>query len=332
MTQRRLLPVVAAACLAVLAFTAGPAGAGATAERQERAAHTYREYVSLGDSWSADVVFADAHGLPDTTHTPIDCAQSHTNYPKLVAAELGITTHRDATCGSATTDDFYAPQDLPVGGQNPPQFDRLTRTTDLVTVGIGGNDAGIAGAGMDCLNALPVPNPLPPGTIPSLPDNPVPIIGSEVPLGGCKEKYAGDGVDKLSQRIQASEPKLVRAFKRIQALSPQARILAIDYLAIVPDHGCYPFLPANDEDMAYIHAKFLELNAMVKRAARKGGAEFVNTFTPTIGHDLCQLPHLRYGETYGPSVNDPAVGVPAHPNAAGARAQAAIVLDYLKRH
>ena len=247
-----------------------------------------------------------------------------------MAAELGIAVHRDATCGSATTDDFYAPQDLPLGGQNPPQFDRLTRTTDLVTVGIGGNDAGIAGAGMDCLNAAPGREPAAGGTLPPLPDNPVPVIGSEVPLGGCKEKYAGDGVDKLSQRIQESEPKLVRAFKRIHALAPKARILAIDYLALVPDHGCYPTLPATDEDMAYIHAKFLELNAMVKRAARKGGAEFVNTFTPTIGHDLCQLPHIRYGETYGPSVNDPAVGVPAHPNAAGARAQAAIVLDYLR--
>ena len=48
---------------------------------------------------------------------------------------------------SATTDDFYSPQeDLPLGGTNPAQFDRLTPTTDLVTVGIGGNDAGIAGA------------------------------------------------------------------------------------------------------------------------------------------------------------------------------------------
>ena len=80
--------------------------------------------------------------------------------------------HRDATCGSATTDDFYAPAGPPpAGGQNPPQFDRLTRTTDLVTVGIGGNDAGIAGAGMDCLNLLPVDNPLR-RTVPA-PDNPV---------------------------------------------------------------------------------------------------------------------------------------------------------------
>jgi hypothetical protein len=332
MSNLRRLVVPAMACLAAVALVAGPAAAGGERHRVTKATPTYREYVSLGDSWSADVVLADAHGAPDSTYAPIDCAQSHTNYPKLVAAELGVRTLRDATCGSATTDDFYAPQDLPAGGQNPPQFDRLTRSTDLVTVGIGGNDAGIAGAGMDCLNALPVANPLPPGTVPSLPDNPVPLIGSEVPLGGCKEKYSGEGVDKLSRRIRESEPKLVRAFKQIHQLSPKARILAVDYLAIVPDHGCYPTVPATDEDMAYIHAKFLELNAMVKRAARKGGAEFVNTYTPTIGHDLCQLPTVRYGETYGPSVNDPAVGVPAHPNAAGARAQAAIVLDYLRSH
>ena len=127
-----------------------------------------------------------------------------------------------------------------------------------MTVGIGGNDAGIAGAGMDCLNLLPVANPLPPGTVPDVD-----------PLGGCKEKYAGDGVDRLSQRIRESEPKLVRAFQRIHELAPNARILAIDYLALVPDHGCYPTLPATDEDMAYIHAKFLELNAMVRSAAAR---------------------------------------------------------------
>ena len=176
--------------------------------RAAAAAPAYRQYVALGDSWSADVVFANQDGAPDTTYAPVDCAQSHHNYPKLVAASLGVPI-RDATCGSATTDDFTHPQDLPAGGQNPPQFDRLTPRTDLVTVGIGGNDAGIAGAGMDCLNALPVANPLPDGTVPSLPDNPVPIIGSEPPLGGCKAKYTAGGHDRLSERIQASEPKLV---------------------------------------------------------------------------------------------------------------------------
>ena len=289
-----------------------------------------REYVALGDSWSADVVLADQDGPPDTTYVPVDCAQSHRNYPKLVAEALGVRTLRDATCGSATTDHFTSPQSLPAGGQNPPQFARLSRRTQLVTVGIGGNDAGIAGAGMDCLNALPVASPVPQGTVPELPDNPVPVIGSDVPLGGCKAKYTAGGRDRLSERIQESQPKLVAAFEAIHAISPKARILAIDYLSIVPDHGCYPTVPATDEDMAYIHAKFIELNAMVRRAARIGGAEFVNTYTPTLGHDLCQLPTVRYGETYGPSANDPSVGVPAHPNRAGARAQAAVVLDYLR--
>ncbi len=46
--------------------------------------------------------------------------------------------------------DFYAPQSVELGGTNPAQSDRLSPTTDLVTVGIGGNDAGIAGAAMDC--------------------------------------------------------------------------------------------------------------------------------------------------------------------------------------
>jgi hypothetical protein len=338
MNLRVLLPTLAllAGSLAVQgaapeagAATAAP-GHPATSKQAKKA--RYAEYVALGDSWSADVVFANQDGGPDTTYAPIDCAQSHRNYPKLVAAELGVPRFRDATCGSATTDDFTAPQDLPAGGQNPPQFDRLTQRTRLVTVGIGGNDAGIAGAGMDCLNALPVANPLPDGTVPSLPDNPVPVIGSEPPLGGCKAKYTAGGRDRLSERIKESEPKLVAAFRAIHRISPKARILAIDYLSLVPDHGCYPTVPATDEDMAYIHDKFLELNAMVQRAAAQGGAEFVDTFTPTLGHDFCQLPTVRYGEIYGPSVNDPAVGVPAHPNAAGARAQAEVVLRYLRTH
>ena len=70
----------------------------------------YQEYVALGDSWSADVVIADTDGLPDSTYAPTGCAQSHRNYPKLLAAALEVPTFRDATCGSATTDDFYAPQ------------------------------------------------------------------------------------------------------------------------------------------------------------------------------------------------------------------------------
>lgn len=292
---------------------------------------TYDEYVALGDSWSADVVFLDRHGLPDTTHVPIDCAQSHVNYPKLVARELGVRVLRDATCGSAKTDHFSAPQSLPFGGTNPPQFDRLTPTTDLVTVGIGGNDAGFAGAAMACISLLPIET-IPMDLMP-LPDLPLPFISTDkLPVGGCKKYFTSGGVDRLAVAIAESEDDLVRAFQDIRRLSPDARILAVNYLAAVPPRGCWPFVPVTDKDMAYLHETFLKLNDMVARAAATGGAELVDTYTPTLGHHMCTGPTVRYAEAFGPSVNDLALGVPAHPNSAGARAQARAVLDYLLAH
>lgn len=324
-----LLVLGVALSLASPAAPAAPAGqatpvaasAGADQTDPGRAApppKKFVEYVALGDSWTADVVILNGDGFPATNHAPIDCAQSKRNYPKLVARALGVRKFRDASCGSATTDHFTRPQTgLPLGGTNPPQFNRLTRHTDLVTVGIGGNDAGISSAGMDCLNVVPF-------------DSPVSETGPGLPLGGCKAKYTRGGVDRLSRQIAAAEPKLVRAFRRIHRISPRARVLAIDYMSVVPDHGCYPRVPATNRDMAYIHAKFLELHAMVRRAARRGGAEFVNTYRATLGHDLCKGPRVRYAEVLGLSVNDVAIGVPAHPNSAGARAQAATVLRYLR--
>ncbi len=303
------------------AFTIVAAGVMAasslTAPAEAAKAKVYKEYVSLGDSWTADVVILNAQGLPATEHAPIDCAQSRVNYPRLVAAAIKAKTFRDASCGSATTQDFTKPQTgLPAGGTNPPQFDRLTKNTDLVTVGIGGNDAGIASAAMDCLNLLPNLG-----------------LGLPAPLGGsCKEKLTAGGKDQLTAQILAAEPKVVAAFKAIHKRSPKARILAVNYLAAAPKTGCYPYVQADNEDMAYLYEKFNELNAMVKRAAKKGGAELADTYTPTIGHDVCQLPWIRFVESVIPlSVNAPAVGIPLHPNSAGAAAQAKAVLAQIRK-
>lgn len=327
-------PAAAPAPAPTSASTSAASAVGAlatkTAAKRTRK-RAYREYVSLGDSWSADVKLLDRHGVPDTTHVPIDCAQSQVNYPKLLATKLNVRVHRDATCGSATTDDFTAAQDLPLGGSNAPQFARLSKRTDLVTVGIGGNDAGIAAAALDCLSILPQSLPLPPGSIPALPDLGVPLLPSQLPLGGCRERFTQGGVDVLAKAIKAAQHKLVRALRQIHRRSPKARILMVDYLAAVPMKTCYPLLPMTESDRAYLYEKFRALNAMVQRAARKGGAEFVDTYTPSVGHDVCAPPTQRYVEVVGVSVNDPAIGVPAHPNAAGARAQFRAVLKQVRR-
>src|ERR1700740_973778 len=106
----RLRLALTACALAALALPLAPITSAAAGTPQ------YHEYVALGDSWSADVVIANLEGLPDSTYAPIDCAQSKVNYPKLVAKALGVAKFADATCGSATTDDFYTPQTgLPLG-------------------------------------------------------------------------------------------------------------------------------------------------------------------------------------------------------------------------
>jgi len=51
----------------------------------------------------------------------------------------------------------------------------------------------------------------------------------------------------------------------------------------------------------------------------------VDTYTPTIGHDMCTDPGVRWIEPLTPA--SPAA--PAHPNALGEQAMAAAVLDRL---
>jgi hypothetical protein len=319
-THRSLLALGSAVVLTASVFTGTPV----TADAGPR----YSEYVALGDSWSADVVILNAEGLPDATYAPIGCAQSRVNYPHLLAKALGVTTFRDATCGSATTRDFSTPQTgLPTGETNPAQFDRLTPGTDLVTVGIGGNDAGFAGAAVSCLNLLPTNTDA--FSKLALPVS-LPFLGSGVPIGGCKQNFVKDGHDQLAQQIADSEPKLVAALAEIHRRSPHARILVVNYLDGIPAKGCYPLVPITDTDMAYLHDTFLKLNAMVAQAAAEGGAELVDTWSDSHGHDVCTGPLTRYVEGLGVvSLNGPAIAIPAHPNSAGAAQQFRSVMRVL---
>ncbi|MGW7411369.1 SGNH/GDSL hydrolase family protein [Streptomyces sp. NPDC054863] len=268
--------------------------------------------MALGDSWSADVTVV---GI-DSTHAPSGCAQSSWNYPKQVAKQLSIPTFRDATCGAATTEHLTAAQDVnvfpPVAtGTNAPQFDRLTPTTDLVTLGIGGNDAGLAGAVTSCINLLPEP------------------------LGvSCRPRWtAPDGSDLMSKRIAESRPLVTAAVRGITSRAPKARVLLVDYLAgAVPDRGCFPYVQMYDEDLKWFGARLKELNGMLAEVAAGTGAELVDTYSGSTGHDVCQASGTKWVEGVLPmSTNPPGLAVPFHPNRLGADHQARSVLGVLGR-
>ena len=265
------------------------------------AAPRYSEYVALGDSWSAGATVVQA----TDRFVPMGCVQSRANYPKQVADALEVPVFRDATCGAAETGDMTGAQDAPLGGSNAAQFDRLTPTTDLVTLGIGGNDAGLADAVFDCLTVTNVGAP-------------------------CMAKYVVGGVDRMSANIAATEPGVIAVIESIRERSPRARILVVDYFAAIGDRGCFPTIPITDADAEWLRAKMIEINGMLARAAQSAAAEFVDTYSSSIGHDACQPAGIRWVEGLAPiSGNPPGLAVPFHPNQLGGDYQAGVVLAAL---
>ncbi len=116
------------------ASTSTSASPSASASSTPRASRG-ESYVALGDSYTAAPLVA-------STDTAGGCLQSEGNYPHLVARELGYDL-RDVSCAGATSASMIGVQRLPDGSVRPPQFDALGRGTDLVTIGIGGNDVGL---------------------------------------------------------------------------------------------------------------------------------------------------------------------------------------------
>ncbi|HMJ02496.1 MAG TPA: SGNH/GDSL hydrolase family protein, partial [Conexibacter sp.] len=214
-------------------------------------------YVALGDSYTAGPL------IPDQSLSPLGCLRSDVNYPHLVRPSLEVATFTDISCSGATTDDFTAPQSTSIG-TNPPQFDALTADTRVVTVGIGGNDIGFSDIVLNCARL----NPFDP----------------------CRDDYVHDGIDEISQAIAATAPKIDAAIDGIQARSPNAKVHLVGYPVILPasGFGCWPSVPILPTDVFYLRAKEIELNGMLAARAAAGGAFYVDTYTSSVGHDVCR--------------------------------------------
>ena len=288
-TVRRLAVAVTAA-LALIATIAGAAPAAETGP-----------YVALGDSYTAAPLVLTPVG------TPLGCARSDRNYPSLVAAALAPPVFRDVSCSSATTQHMTEPQSV-TGATNPPQFGALSADAALVTIGIGGNDVGLVGAAVECIQ-----------------------LGLLAPTGSaCRSNFATPGGgDRLVDQIAASAPKIAATLQGIHARSPQARVLIVGYPAVAPTDGrsCYPLVPLSSDDLAYFDELLRRTNTMLAEQAAANDAEYVDTYADSVGHDVCTLPPTRWFEGVVPTM--PAF--PVHPNALGEASMARSVLGVLGR-
>ncbi|MFI7000323.1 SGNH/GDSL hydrolase family protein [Nocardia sp. NPDC050175] len=282
------------AFIAILtALVAGTVAAPAVSAAPETT--TYPSYVSLGDSYTSGSF------LPFVVPR---CARSAGNYPRLVADTIEPRSFTDASCAGATTRAMTNPQ---VATGNPPQFDALRRDTALVTLGIGGNDVPAFDIVFNCA-----------------------VRDAAVPHGSpCKDFYTQSGTDTLTEQIRAIAPKVGAALDGIHQRSPKAKTLLVGYPVVMPEtgDGCWPIVPISDGDVPFLRDKIKLLNQVLREQATQHSATYVDTYTSSIGHDMCQAPGTKWIE--GPIPTD--LAAPLHPNALGARDQARQVVAELRR-
>jgi lysophospholipase L1-like esterase len=256
-------------------------------------------YVSLGDSYTS------APLVPVPTGNPIGCGRSTNNYPSDVARVIKPSSFTDVSCGSATTVNMTQPQSVPFGGTNPPQFNALATGDALVTIGIGGNDAGLIGVAEECVE-LDIIRP----------------FGS-----ACKNHYAAAGGDPNVAAIKATGPKVAAVLQGIHARAPQARVVIVGYPDGLPVNGsnCWPTVPLSSGDISYINSLEQQLNSAIAAAASGNNATYVDTFASSVGHDACKAPGVAWVNGVVPT----SPGYPLHPNQAGEQNMAEQVLAAL---
>ncbi|WP_327288124.1 SGNH/GDSL hydrolase family protein [Streptomyces sp. NBC_01198] len=275
------LALTAAAVTPAAAHSGGHPGAGHGRPAAVR-------YVALGDSYTS--------GPAIPTQVDANCARSDENYPSLVDRAGRFARFTDVSCGGATTAQMWQAQ-----GTNGPQLDAVTQDTTLVTLQIGGNDIGFSSIIATCAG-----------------------LSVTAPTGSpCKQHYRAVGIDQLTVDVVKTAPKIAQVLHEVHHRAPHARVVVVGYPDLLPDDGvgCFPAVPFAAGDFPYLRDTEKQLNAMLKIEALFGGAEYVDTYRPTVGHDMCKAPADRWIEPLVPA--SPAA--PAHPNAKGEQVMAQAV-------
>ncbi|WP_345375280.1 SGNH/GDSL hydrolase family protein [Frondihabitans cladoniiphilus] len=288
-------------------------------------------YVALGDSYAA------GYGLADPTGEPVPaCGQSALDYPHRIAAALHLDLV-DRTCAGATTANIV---DTRQNGAAP-QSDSLSRATRVVTVSIGGNDAGLFASASSCI-ALSANGPV-------------------LAKGGgadCKSTLDADGHDTLEAAIEGQVASgLTRAFATIHAKAPNARVFVVGYPAIFPDAahtpaaGCYrpvfdaasvlgtfpvDGFPFTTTDVAYLAGVQKALDAETRRATAAAGFTSVSALADSEAHSACAAPSAAYveGITLTGSAGLTQVSLETgalHPNARGAAFLASLTTPLVRK-
>ncbi|MEU6949656.1 SGNH/GDSL hydrolase family protein [Streptomyces sp. NPDC046316] len=239
---------------AVLALT----GAG-TAQAAEAAA---LDYVALGDSYSSGV------GAGSYDSVSGDCKRSTKAFPVLWKNANSPSSFAFTACSGARTGDVTS-------GQLGP----LSTATDLVSLTIGGNDAGFADVMTTC------------------------VLQSEA---SCINR-----VNQAKAYVDGTLPgKLDSVYAAIRAKAPNARVVVLGYPRFYKIGGsCVAGLSENERRA--INEGSDILNAAIAKRAADHGYTFASVVPAFTGHEICS------GSAWLHSVNWLNIGESYHPTASG---------------
>jgi lysophospholipase L1-like esterase len=226
------------------------------------------DYVALGDSYSSGVgtgVYDAASGA---------CDRSPLSYPSLWAAEHHPASFGFAACSGAKTADVLASQ-----------ISALQSTTDLVTITIGGNDAGFGPVLQTCT-----------------------IARSDHTCFG-----AVDAAEAFARSVLPG--RLARTYAAIRREAPRARVIVLGYprlfdLALSCAEPLVPNLARRNK----LNEGADVLNAVIQKAvSQQSEFDFTDVRGRFGGHRVCSAEPWINGPTVPMSVG------PYHPNQAGYR-------------
>ncbi|MDN3293527.1 SGNH/GDSL hydrolase family protein [Streptomyces ficellus] len=234
-------------------------GAGAAQAASSAAA---LDYVALGDSYSSGVG-AGAYDASSGT-----CKRTPRAYPALWAAANSPASFAFTACSGARTNDVTA-------GQLGP----LSSATDLVSITIGGNDAGFADVMTTC------------------------VLQSEAT---CIAR-----INEAKRYVDTTLPgRLDSVYSAIRTKAPSARVVVLGYPRFYKLGGsCVAGMTENERRA--INNAADHLNAATAKRAADHGYSFSDVVPAFTGHEICSSASWLH------SVNWINIGESYHPTAAG---------------
>ncbi|TNY37597.1 SGNH/GDSL hydrolase family protein [Thermomonospora catenispora] len=194
-------------------------------------------YVALGDSYASGL------GAGSYDSASGNCKRSNNAYPKLWANANSPTTFRFVACAGATTTSVMNDQ-----------LSALSSSTTLVTVTVGGNDAGFSSVMETC------------------------VLGSD---STCL-----NAINNAKTFMQNQLPgRLDTLYRAIRSKAPSARVVVLDYPRLYTIvSGCIGL--SNTKRTALNSAADL-LDSVIASAAGRAGFTLSGVRDEFNGHELC---------------------------------------------